>query len=87
MAVVVHLTENLSTFSAGADPVGEIGAIAPPKAYESNFFHHNFVQFGKTLECELRLECQKLLKSPPLNLRAGSAPGSQCILCDILSYK
>jgi len=24
-----------------------IGAIAPPKTYESKFFHHNFVQFGK----------------------------------------
>ena len=26
---------------------GRIGAIAPPKTYESNFIHHNFVQFGK----------------------------------------
>jgi len=25
----------------------ESGTIAPPKTYESNFFHHNFVQFGK----------------------------------------
>jgi len=24
-----------------------IGAIAPPKTYESNFIHHDFVQFGK----------------------------------------
>jgi len=24
-----------------------VGAIAPPKAYESNIIHHNFVQFGK----------------------------------------
>jgi len=23
------------------------GAIAPAKTYESNFFHHGFVQFGK----------------------------------------
>jgi len=23
------------------------GAIAPPKTYESNFFYHDFVQFGK----------------------------------------
>ena len=26
---------------------GAIGAIAPPKTCESNFIHHNFVQFGK----------------------------------------
>jgi len=24
-----------------------IGAITPPKTYESNFSHHDFVQFGK----------------------------------------
>jgi len=24
-----------------------IGAIVPPKTYESNFVHHDFVQFGK----------------------------------------
>ena len=24
-----------------------IGAIASPKTYESNFIHHDFVQFGK----------------------------------------
>ena len=24
-----------------------IGAIAPTKTYESNFIHHDFVQFGK----------------------------------------
>jgi len=24
-----------------------IGAIAPSKSYESNFIHHDFVQFGK----------------------------------------
>jgi len=29
------------------EPRGEIGAIAPPKTYESNFIHHDFVQFGK----------------------------------------
>jgi len=29
---------------------GSIGAIAPPpKTYESNLIHHNFVQFGKQL--------------------------------------
>ena len=27
--------------------VGSRGAIAPPKTYESNFIHHDFVQFGK----------------------------------------
>ena len=26
---------------------GAIGAIVPPKIYEGNFIHHNFVQFGK----------------------------------------
>jgi len=29
----------------GTDPVGVIGAIAPLKTYESNFIHHDFVQF------------------------------------------
>jgi len=33
---------------SGADPGGgAIGAIFPPKTYKSNFFHHDFVQFGK----------------------------------------
>jgi len=51
---------------AGADSGGAaIGAIAPPKTYESNFFHHDFLQFGKTLDYQLRLDCQILLKSPP----------------------
>ena len=26
---------------------GAIGAIAPPKPYESNFIHHNILQFRK----------------------------------------
>jgi len=26
---------------------GEIGAIASPIIYESNFIHHDFLQFGK----------------------------------------
>jgi len=50
-----------------------IGAIAPPKTHESSVFHHEFLQLGKTLDCQLTLDCQILLKSPPLNLRAGSA--------------
>jgi len=29
---------------SGTDPGG---TIAPPKTYQSNFIHHNFVQFGK----------------------------------------
>jgi len=33
--------------SAVADPGGEIGAIAPPKTYESNFVRHDFEKFGK----------------------------------------
>ena len=31
----------------GADPGGKIGAIAPPKTYESNFIHREFLLFGK----------------------------------------
>jgi len=50
-----------------------IGAIAPPKTYEGNFFYHDFVEFGKTVDCQLKLDYQILLKLPPLNLRAGSA--------------
>ena len=31
-----------------ADPMaGAIGVIDPPETYESNFIHHDFVQFGK----------------------------------------
>jgi len=48
-------------------------AIAPPKTFESNVFHHDFVQFGKTLDCQI------LLKSPPLNLRAGPAPAKRTV--------
>jgi len=44
------------------------------QGYKSNFFHHDFVQFGETRDCQLKLNCQMLLKSPPLNLRAGSTP-------------
>jgi len=45
---------------------GVIMAIAPPpKTYESNLFHHDFVQFGKTLDCQLKLDCQILLNRPP----------------------
>jgi len=33
--------------NTGADPGGEIAPIAPPKTYESNFFHHNVVQLRK----------------------------------------
>jgi len=56
---------------SGGDDWGD----RPPKTYESNFFHQDFVLFGKALDCQLKLDCQILLKSPPLNLRAGSAPG------------
>jgi len=64
--------------SSGGSRGGAIGAIAPPKTYKSNFFQHDFVQFGKTLDCQLKLGCQILLKSPLLNLRTGSAPADQC---------
>jgi len=62
---------------AGVDPGEATGAIDPPKTYESNIFHHDFVQFRKTLGCQRRLDCQILLKSPPLNLRAGPAPAGE----------
>ena len=56
--------------TTGADPGGgRLGLSTPPKTYKSNFLHHDFVQFGKTLDCQI------LLKSPSLNLRAGSVPG------------
>ena len=38
---------------------------SPPKTYKSNVYYHDFVQFGKTLDCQLNLDCQILLKSPP----------------------
>jgi len=31
----------------GSSPLRAIGAIASPKTYRSNFFHHDFEQFGK----------------------------------------
>ena len=95
---------SLATVRSGSK--GE--AISPPKIYESNFFHHDFVQFGKQHSrykaifpsivlsqqcCEvyficltvsdlvLRLDCQVLLKSPPLNLLGGSAPWQQSYNC------
>jgi len=34
-------------FSAGADPGGGDWGDRPPKAYEINFFRHDFEQFGK----------------------------------------
>ena len=34
-------------FQAGSDPEGAIEAIALPKTHESNFIHHEFVQFEK----------------------------------------
>jgi len=61
-------------FTTGADPRGAIWAIAPPKTYESNIFHHGFVQFRKTLDCQQRLDCQILLKSPPPKLTSWIRP-------------
>jgi len=37
-----------------------IGAIVPPKTYESNFIHHGFVQFGKRSIHYLRPFCRPL---------------------------
>jgi len=37
-----------SSFRLNQGPIqGGIGAIAPPKTYESNFIHNDFVQFRK----------------------------------------
>jgi len=46
----IHTTRKLlygTSLRPGADLGGVIGAIASPKANESNFFHCDFVQFGK----------------------------------------
>jgi len=65
--------------------VGAIWAIAPLKPTKVPFFHE-FVQFGKTIDCQLKLDCQILLKSLPLNLRAGSDPGLGMLLTDDKLY-
>jgi len=36
-----------NALGAGADPGGAIGVIFPPKTYECNFIHHDFLQIGK----------------------------------------
>ena len=60
------------------ETIGAIARLKPTKVY---FIYHDFVQFGKqysqfNLEnvSVIRLDYQILLKSPPLTLRAGSAP-------------
>ena len=59
----------------GGSGGGAIGAIAQPKTYESNFFHHDFVQFGKrNLTANWDWTAKYYWNRPPLNLRAGSAP-------------
>jgi len=70
--ILTWSADSLYSVQSGADPGG--GAISPLKTYESSIFHHDFVQFRKTLGCQRRLDSQILLKSPLLNLRAGSAP-------------
>jgi len=52
LSTSILLPSNFESFyfvqsSAGADSRGAIAAIIPPKRYESNFIHHDFVQFGK----------------------------------------
>ena len=45
---VVALLQPIITENQGQIQWGAIGAIVPPpKTYESNFFHHEFEQFGK----------------------------------------
>jgi len=84
------------------------GRAILPKTYESNLFHHNFIQFRKQdssykailspnlchsnvvkhtltlLQSKpvMTLDCQIFLKSSPLSLRAGSAPGLELIITD-----
>jgi len=43
---------------AGVDLWGATGAIASPQTYESNFIHHDFVQFGKQYS-----QCKAILPS------------------------
>jgi len=55
----VNFCKKFKSYS-GADPGGDDwgGAISPPhKTYESNFFHHGFVRFGKKLDCQLKRDC------------------------------
>jgi len=59
----------------------------PPKTYESNFFHHDFVQIRKTLDCQLRLDCQILLKSPPPNLTGWTRPWLSLWFAQVRSVK
>jgi len=54
----LHLGATNLLHSSGAVPGGGDWGDRPPKTYESNFFHHEFVQFGKTLDCQLKLDCQ-----------------------------
>jgi len=51
---------------------GGIEAIASLKTYESNFFHHAFVHFRKTVNWDVT--AKYYWNRPPLNLRAVSAP-------------
>jgi len=53
---------------------GAIWAIAHHKTYESNIFHHDFVQFRITLDCQRRLDCEILLKSPTPELTSWIRP-------------
>jgi len=50
LRAVFALSAQLRNYAVpGAGPGGwAIEAIVPPKTYESNFIHHDFVQFGKT---------------------------------------
>jgi len=41
------LAKHVKELSKRFLPKKAIGAIAPLKIYESNFIHHDFVQFGK----------------------------------------
>ena len=44
---LAHLWNATDGQCRGGSRGGAIGAIAPAETYESNFFHEDFVQFGK----------------------------------------
>ena len=45
--ILSSMTKIFDHVVSGANPGGATAAAAPPKTYESNCFHHDFVQFGK----------------------------------------
>ena len=110
--IALYLAEDpaQSVLETGTDPGGGDWDDLPPKSYESNFFHYDFVQLGKQRswykahldvhcfvtvvlwsilhvsygsELVMRRDCKTLLKSPPVNVPAGSAPALKWIIWSI----